>query len=263
MFQKWLVPGLICVGTLLIIFSIWSPKNQFLPNPTFEKNSLTAIATAVEVNGDCQISNFQMPSSIPLKLNSIIKPRDIIRTGENSDVVIQLQNEAQFRLTDKSEIIIDQLDNGSPLIIIRSGEIYVEKFGNKPSFWVRKDGQLLSALDFALSDKSYLNKLKEPIPIQSESDQMSQTEIETILNNKKNDFFKCYGQVLQKNSQARGSVLISFSIQNFGQTQKIEVTQSDIDDPIFKSCLTEVVARTQFKKFSGNPITTVFPLKFE
>lgn len=263
MFQKWLVPGLICVGTLLIIFSIWSPKSQFSLNPTIEKNSVTSLATAVEVTGDCQLSNNQMPSSIPLKLNSKINPRDIIRTGENSDAVIQLQNEAQFRLIDKSEILIDQLDNGAPLIIIRSGEIYVEKFGNKPSFWVRKEGQLLSALDFALADKSHLNKLKEPIPAQTETDQISQTEIETILNNKKTDFFKCYGQVLQKNAQSRGSVLISFSIQNFGQTHKIEITQSDIDEPIFKSCLTEVVARTQFKKFSGNPITTVFPLKFE
>ena len=80
---------------------------------------------------------------------------------------------------------------------------------------------------------------------------------------KKNDFFKCFGQLIQKNPLASGQVLISFTIEKMGSTTKVEISKSDILDSSFKSCLIEVVARTHFRAFSGASITTVFPLKFE
>jgi hypothetical protein len=43
----------------------------------------------------------------------------------------------------------------------------------------------------------------------------------------------------------------------------VEIAKSDIADPHFKNCLSEVVARTRFRSFNGEPIATVFPLKFE
>jgi TonB family protein len=239
--NKWLVPGLIVFGTLLILISIWGPKSQF---------------------GLSSADN-EMPASVLLKKEVALHARDIIRTGEASDISIQWTNQGQFRVIEKSEILIDQLENGQPLVVVRSGDIYVEKFGAKPSFWIRKDGQLLSVVDFALADRQNAGKLKEPIPEQKTDNQITQFEIEALLNSKKTDFFKCYGQILQKNAPAQGSVLLSFTIQNQGQTTKIEVSKSDINDNTFKTCLMEVVARTQFKSFSGPPVTTVFPLKFE
>lgn len=257
--KKWLVPALILVGLGLIVVSIWTPKNQ-----TGRESSEDQIARVIEKTGESRVSNNEMPESVLLKVNSSLKAKDFVQTLDNADVSIQWKNEGQFRVMEKSEVLIDQLDNGQFLVVVRSGDIFVERFGESPSFWIRKDGQLLSAADFALSDKSKLAKLKDPIPTKPNSDgQLSQVEIENILNSKKTDFFKCYGQVLQKNAQAQGSVLISFTILNQGQATKVEISRSDISDASFKSCLTEVVARTQFKSFSGAPITTVFPLKFE
>ncbi len=257
-YKKWIVPSLIVLGALLIAVSIWGPQSQFgLESTEIE------LGQVLEKTGNVTFLNNEMPSAVQLKKNTSLHSRDSVRTGEISDASIRLNNQAEFKIIEKSEILLDQLDNGQILILIKSGDIYVEKFGGSPSFWVRKDGQLLSANDFILADRRHQNKLKEPLPPLETTDQISQFEIETLLNSKKTDFFKCYGQILQKNAQARGSVLISFTIQKQGQTTKIEISKSDIDDNNFKSCLMEIVARTQFKAFSGQAITTVFPLKFE
>ena len=256
--NKWLVPALILLGSGLIAISIWSPKQQGARWAA--ENELAFVA---ETSGEVTVLNNEMPESVPVHVNSPLGAKDIVRTSENADASIKWKNEGQFRIMEKSEVLIDQLDNGQFLVVVRSGDIYVEKFGEKPSFWVRKDGQLQSSIDFALSDKSKLTKLKDPVPAKTNDNQISQLEIENLLNSKKTDFFKCYGQVLQRNAQAQGSVLIAFTILNQGQAAKVEISKSDINDASFKSCLTEVVARTQFKSFSGAPVTTVFPLKFE
>ena len=256
--KVWLVPALIFLGTCLIFISIWAPKNQ-----NNRSQSDSEIGRVSEKSGQVTLMNNEMPDAVSLKMNTGLNAKDVIRTNENSEASIQFKNEGQFHLSEKSEVLIDLLENGEPVVLVRSGDLFIERFGKDTSFWIRQDGQLFSAVDFALANKSKLTKLKDPVPSKSETNQISQLDIENLLNSKKNDFFKCYGQVLQKNSQARGSVLISFTILNQGQTSKIEISKSDISETVFKSCLTEVVARTQFKAFTGAPITTVFPLKFE
>ena len=62
----------------------------------------------------------------------------------------------------------------------------IEKFGKAPSFWVRKDGQIYTAVDYALVDKKNASRLKEAIPANKSKEQITQMEIENILNSKKN-----------------------------------------------------------------------------
>ena len=59
-------------------------------------------------------------------------------------------------------------------------DIFVEKFGEKTSFWVRTEGQLFSAADYVLVDKKSGSRLKEPTPQQNDREQISQVEIENI-----------------------------------------------------------------------------------
>lgn len=257
--KKWIVPGLFVLGLLLVTISFCGPQSGL-----HLSGNEPDLAVISEKSGSVLLRNNEMPQPISIKLNTALKARDIIRTEAESDVLVQFNNDGQFRVVEKSEVLIDTLENGNPLVVVRSGDLYIEKFGRAPSFWIRKDGQLLSAVDFALSDKKNQVKLKEPLPDQKNNQsQLAQTDIEAILNSKKTDFFKCYGQILQKNPTARGQVLLSFTIEKQGHTSKIEVSKSEIADNTFKSCLMEVVARLQFKPFSGPPVTTVFPLKFE
>lgn len=256
--NNWIVPVLIVVGFGLIILSIFAPQTRLQLG--YSKKKLAFIA---EKSGTVKIQNTEMALAEEVNLNDILDSRDLIRTDGSSETLIEFQTGGQFRVVEKSEVLVDRLDNGTPIVVIRSGEIFIERFGKAPSFWVRKEGQIYTAVDYALIDKKNSSRLQEPLPDQQNKEQISQMEIETILNSKKNDFFKCFGQLIQKNPLASGQVLISFTIEKLGNTSKVEVSKSDINDISFKSCLTEVVARIHFRAFNGSPITTVFPLKFE
>ena len=255
--KPWLVPALLGAGILIILLSLFGPK-------TSNRSQVTHgdLAFLSEKTGTVFVQNFEMPEPIILKTNFALHSKDSVRTDKQSDALIQFENEGQFRLSQNTEVLLELLDNNEPVVIVKNGEISIEKFGRAPSFWVRKDGKSLSAVDFALSDKKNAPKLKEQLPARQETT-LSQTDIEVVMSGKKTDFFKCFGQTLQKNPQARGQVLIAFKIEKNGQTTKIEISKSDIVDNTFKTCLLEVVARTQFKSFSGTPIQTIFPLKFE
>lgn len=257
--SNWFVPALILFGTALVVLSIWAPQSKL--NLGFNKKSL---AKVIERIGIVKLQNNEMPSEIKLTASNYkLEALDVIRTESESEAVIEFQGGGQFRVSEKSEIVIDILESGSPLVVIRTGDIYIEKFGQSPSFWVRAEGQLYSASDYVLVDKKSGSKLIDARPVQTNRDQISQVEIENVLNSKKSDFFKCFGQLIQKNPQAAGQVLISFTIEKQGIPSKVEISKSDIPDANFKLCLGEVVSRTRFKAFSGNPIATVFPLKFE
>lgn len=257
--RSWLVPTLLVVGTILIIVSIWSPGK----NKTFFKTNGSDFAIVNEKTGQVTVSNAQSPTAIDVNLKTQLNPRDNIITSAESEVLLQFKNESQIRIAPNSEVLLDIQEGGSPLLVVKTGDIFVERFGRKPETWIRKDGQSLTAIDYTASDKKNTQRLKEPLPTVDANETLTQNEIESVLTNRKSDFFKCYGQILQKNPQARGQVMLSFTIEKQGQTSKIEVSKSDIDDNFFKSCLMEVVARTKFRLFTGKPITTVFPLKFE
>ncbi len=256
--NNWLVPGLIAVGIALIFFSIFAPQNKFHIGSSKKK-----LAVITERTGSVKVQNNLMSIAEEADLNYTLDSRDLLRTDAESEALVEFNNGGQFRVTEKSEVLVDKLENGTPLLVIRSGEIFVEKFGKAPSFWIRKDGQIYTAVDYSLIDKKNSSRLREPLPETQNKEQITQLEIETILNAKKNDFFKCFGQLIQKNPLASGQVLISFTIEKMGSTSKVEISKSDILDNSFKSCLIEVVARTHFRAFSGAPIATVFPLKFE
>lgn len=256
--SSWFAPTLIAVGLLLILFSIWTPQQntQF----GFSKNYLS---TLVEKSGSVKIQSGEISGFTEAQINQKIKKKTILKTEVDSDLLIEFKNGGQLRLPEKSEVLIDTLENNAPVVVIRNGDIYIEKLGEAPSFWVRSEGQIYLAADYALLDKKRASYLKEIVNEQTNKTQLSQIEIENTLNLKKNDFFKCYGQLIQKTPQAAGSVLISFTIENHGRPKKVEVSKSDISDKQFQSCLQEVVTRAQFRNFSGSPVTTVFPLKFE
>ncbi|MCC2677465.1 MAG: putative lipoprotein LipL45 [Pseudobdellovibrio sp.] len=256
--NNWFVPAVITAGIILIVLSIWAPQSRFIKN--FSDSNF---ARLIERTGVVKLQNNEMSAEISINSNYKIEALDVLRTEPGSEAVIEFNGGGQFRISEKSEVVVDQLDNGNPLVVVRSGEVFVEKFGKSPGFWIRSEGQLYSASDFVVLDRKNASRLMDPLPSQKGLAQITQAEIEVILNSKKNDFFKCFGQLIQKSPQATGQVLISFTIERQGLPSKVEVSKSDINDPHFKNCLSEVVARTRFRSFTGDPIATVFPLKFE
>ena len=257
--KNWIVPGIILLGVLIIIFSLVAPVKTFT---FFDKKY---IATVAGLTGSANAQGLDQIDASSLKKDSKIKNLDIIKTDASSEVIIVLEDTGgEFRLTEKSEALIELLDSGSILITVRQGDLLVDQFGRQPSFWIRKEGRQLTAMDYALSyDKNSELFKKQGKSFFTETTTLSQSKIEEIISAKKTDFFRCYGQLIQKQEQAHGQVVISFEISSIGKVVKVDITKSDLQDTAFKACISEVVARTSFPRFSGDNITTVFPLKFE
>lgn len=254
--NNWLVPGLIVAGITLILLSVWIPQHRFPLGFSHDK-----IARLTEKTGTVLFRNNEMPAEIEAGLKHEFESRDTLRTGDGAEAVIQFHSGGQFRMLGNTELLLERLENGNTLAMVKTGDITVEKFGS-PSFWVRSEGRLYNAADYALLDKRAPVLGGRPREAGA-NEQISQLEIENVLTGKKNDFFKCFGQLIQRDPQASGQVMLAFTIENQGTTTKLEISKSDIRDAAFKSCLLEVVARTRFRAFDGSPVATVFPLKFE
>ena len=106
---KWLMPGLIILGTFLVVISIWGPQGSF----TSTRKELP-LALVAEKSGSATIANNQMPAPVALKSNQALFTRDIVRTDQSSDLLVRWEDEGEFRINEKSEVLIDVLENGQP-----------------------------------------------------------------------------------------------------------------------------------------------------
>ena len=264
--KSWVVPGIIAVGVLLILTSILWPKRDFetLGNKT--------VAQTLEVKGDVQVQGLDQIDRSVVKTKTPIKNLDLIITSNDSEAEFRIPElKSEFKVTENSEVLVEENDSESVILTIRQGEVIILDFGNTQNrFWIKKDGRQLTAIDYSLSnEKNTAYRQQNPKKLNvseitsGSSSDLSQAKIEEILNSKKDDFFKCYGQLIQRKEGANGQILLSFEIMSIGKVASVQISKTEIQDPVFLSCLKEVVARLQFPKFSGENVTSFFPLKFE
>lgn len=265
MMKSWIIPGIIILGAILMAVAV------FLPSRTFDNLSQKVLLTTVSVSGKATVQGLDQIDMVIVKKNTPVKNLDLIKTAENSEVSLRLNElNAEVRILENSEILIEQKKISPAITLnIRQGDLIVEDYGKDPSqIWINQDGRQILAMDYSLSnEKNMLYRQAHPNKLLTQNekvdDQLTQPKIEEILNSKKTDFFRCYGQLIQRQEQAHGQVLLSFEIMSIGKVVQVQISKTDIQDSQFLSCLKEVVARLKFPKFSGENITSFFPLKFE
>ncbi len=272
----------ISVGILLILFSLFFSSSNV--NTFFSKT----IAQVKQKNGYASIESADQVNPLSLEVKSKITHLNTIKTEARSEVVITLdQFKADIKIFENSQILFENNEENI-ILTIKVGQLEIESLGNvdvnieskqksdrkenAKSFWIKKEGRQYSAIDYysSIQNQNENNTKKDILTknYQNQSgfaskEQLSQIKIEELLNSKKNEFFRCYGQLIQKDEPSHGQVLISFEVQNSGKTNQVTISKTDIQQPVFLSCLKEIIQRTQFPSFSGPAITTVFPLSFE
>lgn len=267
--KSWLIPGLIIAGIALIVTAL------IIPSRSIDTLGKKVIATVTEITGSATVEGLDQTDTADIQKKTKIKNLDVIKTKAGAEASIELSTiKAEVRILENSNVLFEENTEGSIILTIKEGDVIIDSLGNKTDdqgpgahFWIRKDGRQLSALDYAITnEKNTLSSPTQKSKFASQikkSDVLSQSKIEEILNTKKNDFFRCYGQLIQKEEQAHGQLLLSFEILPTGKVAAVDVTKTDINQPSFLSCLKEVVMRTTFPPFNGKSITTVFPLKFD
>ncbi|MNL44025.1 hypothetical protein D3C87_1665680 [compost metagenome] len=139
--------------------------------------------------------------------------------------------------------------------------------------YVSRDGVRWDATDYEMNYKKQMQDSALPdiapstdsatITPSKNIEGLSSEAIQETLKLHRGNFFRCYTQLLQKTPGVVGTASISFTIERTGKVSNAELTSSSLQDPDFKRCLIEATRRVEFKSFLGDPINTVFPLKFE
>lgn len=242
--------GLFLVGLFFLVSKNLAPSKSPIEN----------IALAALNSGDAYIWKSSPGLKEKLNQRTWLKNLESIETMAESDVSIEFPTNYQIRVQPQSLITFEEKE-GTVVMNIKKGDIDVEAFGKENSLFILKEGQKISAIDYGLSKTQKSNP--EADNRTDGSEKLTQKMIQDVLKNTKNQFYKCYTQLLQKTPGVSGQASISFTILASGRVSSPEVSGSTLSDPSLKKCLINVIERVEFPSFRGPAVQTSIPIRFE
>lgn len=268
-----LVLGFLVAGVFFLFGSIFLSLNS-------TNKSQTVVGRIERETGKVTVLKNSLRQKTVVEKSLPLENLTIVETDDTGEALVSFENLYRIRIFENSAVGVEQR-NLSIHLILQRGNLRIENFGEENQLFVLKSGQKFTASDFnSLDQQSFANESRDSKSTQNQfsntqiqsndlfqSDSTPQgltdDEISAELNSHKNYFFKCYTQLLQKQLDAKGDVMLNFTIENNGKISTSEVTSNQIQNPIFFKCLKEAIQRIEFKSFSGPSISTFFPLKFE
>ncbi|MGZ6472965.1 MAG: TonB family protein [Bdellovibrio sp.] len=261
-----MIPSLIIAGILSVALSL------FIATQTEKQKPGAQPLARIELNlGKVYILRKNLTQKEILSRRSALYSLDSVETSADGDATMEFDSAYRIRIQENSLITIDE-ENERIVLIIKRGDVQVENFGREGTVFISRDGVRWNATDYEMNYKKQAatENLPELAPTETEAPKTTYTGegltseyIQDTLKTYRGSFFKCYTQLLQKNPGVLGQATISFTIEKTGHVTQSEIASSTINDPTFKKCLLEAIRRVEFKSFTGDPISTVFPLKFE
>jgi hypothetical protein len=259
------VAGFLIAGLVLLGLSA-SLINKKSPTPP--NNS--RLARVTHDSGTVSLLHPNLSQKEKIEFSAPAYHLDSVETDDTGDASMEFEHGGRIRLFPNSLVTLAQEqvnDQSHVVVILKHGDIKVEKVGTA-ELLIAKNGERLNAAEY---NGSQLQQTPvTPAIVNNDSTGMaaadkglSEQDISAIMNNYRASFFKCYTQLLQKEPTAKGDASLSFTIENNGKMSAADVVSSNIKNDDFKKCLLEVLRRIEFRSFSGPPISTLFPLKFE
>lgn len=261
-----LIPSLIVLGIFSVALSL------FIASQTEKQGPNARPLARIELNlGKVFILRNNLTHKETLSRKAILYALDTVETGADGDATMEFDSAYRIRAQENSLITLDE-EGDRIVLIIKRGDLQVENFGREGSVFISRDGVRWNATDYEMNYKKQAppETLPELAPTEAAtSTGISSTEgltsdfIQDTLKNYRGSFFKCYTQLLQKTPGLVGQASISFTIERTGKVTMADIASSSIKDSEFKKCLIDAIKRVEFKSFNGDPISTVFPLRFE
>ena len=275
--------ALVLVGVLLAFFAITQPKRK-----TYSPEEL---AFWVDAQGEVQVRKPNTDEFIEAKIDDSIFSTETARTGPDAKATFEIVGGAAFDLSESSRILFEKNASGKTRVTLLDGRMRWKGTGDLSFVEVARQGQIVSQDEVKdseisanvqviasgtvsnlvvptqgeITDQSENELPSEPISAENRIT-ISQEEILNVLSIRLGQFKKCYLSLIQRvqNEKIKANVLISFMILPNGNIEDSRVWKSNVSDRLFLGCLSEVVARTRFKPFRGDPIRVdEFPLDFE
>jgi hypothetical protein len=265
--SKYLIPTLITAGLFFMTLSWWMSTGLDSHAP-----GLRSLARIVFNSGEVFVLHKNMTEKEVLKKSSKLYYLDTIETGPNGDAGLEVDSGYRLRILDNTLITLDQ-DGEKTVLILKRGDVQFENFGSSTDLLVSKNGQRMTPSEYVsiLKRDGTQGSFPELAPNVAEPTTagngggggLSSEYIQDTLKRQIPAFDKCYKQLLQRTPGILGEVVLTFSIERTGKISSVDTSTATISDADFKRCLTEVVRRVEFKSFSGDPITSTFPMNFE
>lgn len=254
--------GVVCLG-LSLFLSLRSDKNTFAQKP---------LATLIQNSGKISVFRKNMTVKEILSQKTMLFSFDSVETAADGEATMEF--DSGYRLHLPENILVTISGNKDQVnLVLKKGDVQVENFGAEGSLFISKEGSRWSANDYELVYKKRQGDPSLPdtsasadtssLPTLQTKDGLSPDYIQDMMRSQRQTFFKCYTQLLQKSPGVTGQATLSFIIDKNGKVLQPEIASSNIADAVFKKCLVAALQRMEFKSFTGDPISTVFPLKFE
>lgn len=264
--NNWLISSLIVVGIFSVALSL------FIATQTEKQKPGARPLARLELNlGKVFVLRKNLTQKETLTRRATLFALDSVETSVDGDATMEFDSAYRIRIQENSLVTLDE-ENDRIVLIIKRGDLQVENFGREGSVFISRDGVRWSATDYEMNYKKQAPAETLPdlaptdvaTPPQANlSEGLTSEFIQDTLKTHRGSFFKCYTQLLQKTPGVVGQASISFTIERTGKVTQAEIASSSINDATFKKCLIDATKRVEFKSFGGDPISTVFPLRFE
>ena len=267
--NSWVIPSLIGLGVLSVVLSLFVASQTEKQKP-----SVPPLALAQLNIGKVFILRKNMTQKEVLAQRSPLFALDSIETAADGDATLEFDSAYRIRIDENSLITLDD-ENEHAVLIIKRGDVQVENFGQEGSVFISRDGVRWNATDYEQNYKKQppTQTLPDVVPSsesaaagppgKAEGGGLTSDFIQETLRLQRSAFFRCYTQLLQRTPGVVGQASISFTIERSGKVYNADIASSTINDAAFKKCLLEAIRRVEFKSFTGDAVSTVFPLKFE
>lgn len=264
--KKKLVASLLISGFILVTIAIF--LSYYWGQGSSDQ---VVIATAERELGKSYIFKAGFSKRELISDSASVTNLDSIETQETGEIRLNFLNGYVLTIRPNSLITIEaHPESKETLLTIARGNIKIESLGRDPQFFISKDGKKILASEFnkfiaSLQEGSIAGTNMEApeIPLPTGNGEITEDEINTYMNRQKPSFFKCYTQLLQTSPDSKGTVTLNFTIDRSGHIIDSQVQSTELPQADFHKCLTEVLKRVEFRSFSGQNVTAVFPVRFE
>jgi hypothetical protein len=263
--RRQLIFGIVVAGIFFLALSYFFSRDEEI-GPSGNR-----LATLVHETGKVEVIRAVYSQRSKVDARAELGNFDSVETFEIGEATLIFESGYHLRLFENSLVTLQRVsdrENYHVLLIIKRGDIRIDKLGREGELFIAKNGEQILASKYNDSElKKIPPKPKhEDVDSRQPSPSLTEDEIASTMSSNRDRFFRCYSRLVQGHPQVKGDVSLAFTIETSGKPNLLEVTTHltpTVDDSEFKKCLREVIARIEFKPFSGPSVSTVFPLKFD
>jgi hypothetical protein len=256
----------------------------------------TVLAEVVKTTGPVFIRPGPAGQFRPLRVGESLLPKDEVKTEREGRLLIRSTTGYELELTPETQMTLDHWtqNNGPQYFSVARGSFQLVKSGQAGRLFIMSEGRMyapekapvLYKDSFSIQLNSshtttssaggpavnppapqpIINRRGQPMPdkgLAEESTTLSNSYIESVLIGRAPLFRRCQLTSVRDKGNSSGLVTVAFRVLNDGRTDQARVVSSTLLNAALEACVVDVLSRTQFKAFTGEPLYLSYPLRFQ